>query len=139
MVRPIIDAVKARIRENRPIAAAVVDGLTNAVRDQNSSVETVDDATVASVTAAVAPIVANARNEEPWWQSRIKIGTLVIAVTMVARWFGVEIPAVPDADMDIIYNVLTTFGGGVVGLGRWLKNRPPISWRRPWTLFGIGR
>jgi hypothetical protein len=140
--RPIIEAAIDRVRENRPIVAAVVEGLRNAAANPNTALTPQDvPAVAAAVEDAIArdPVVQNATNQEPWWQSRIKIGTLILAVTMVARWFGYELPAVSEADMDIIYNVLATFGGGVVGIGRWVSNLKPVNWRRPWTLLGIGR
>lgn len=140
------------ILANRPVirdaARAAVEAVVDSVREQRNaprgtppSAPVVDSATVQATAERMAaqPVLVNAMNAEPWWQSRIKIGTLVLAVTMVARWAGYELPAVSDADMDIIYNVLATFGGGIVGIGRWVSNLKPINWRRPWTLLGIGR
>lgn len=140
------------ILANRPViratAAAAVQAAVSAVREQRNAPRgtppppPVADAATVQATAeriAAQPVLVNALNAEPWWQSRIKIGTLILAVTMVARWFGYELPAVSDGDMDIIYNVLTTFGGGIAGIGRWARNLPPINWRRPWTILGIGR
>jgi hypothetical protein len=132
---------------NRPVirkaARAAVEAVVDAVRERRQGPVTaaVNEATVtaAAVNIAEQPALVNALNAEPWWESRIKLGTLVLAVTMVARWIGVELPAVSDADMEIIYNVLTTFGGGLAAIGRWVSNLKPINWRRPWTLFGIGR
>lgn len=140
------------ILANRPViratAAAAVQAAVSAVREQRSAglatplppIEA--DATTIQATAeriAAQPTLVNAMNAEPWWQSRVKIGTLILGITMVARWFGYELPAVSDGDMDIIYNVLTTFGGGIAGIGRWARNLPPINWRKPWTLLAIGR
>jgi hypothetical protein len=140
------------ILANRPViratAAAAVQAAVAAVREQRSTGRAAPmppveaNSTVVQATAeriAAQPALVNAMNAEPWWQSRIKIGTLILAVTMIGRWVGVELPAVSDADMDIIYNVLTTFGGGIAGIGRWVQNLRPINWRRPWTLLGIGR
>ncbi len=139
------------ILANRPViratATAAVQAAVAAVREQRLNSPNVSppaEVTPAVVQAAAEriaaqPALVNAMNAEPWWKSRIKIGTLILAATMVARWLGYELPAVSDADMDIIYNVLSTFGGGLVGVGRWVRNLPPINWRKPWTLLGIGR
>lgn len=130
---------------NRPVirnaARAAVEAVAETVRAQRQAPSVIgpDAIDAAAERIAAQPVLVNALNAEPWWQSRIKIGTLILAVTMVARWFGYELPAVSDADMDIIYNVLATFGGGIVGIGRWVSNLKPINWRRPWTLLGIGR
>jgi hypothetical protein len=132
---------------NRPVirkaARAAVEAVVDAVRERRQGPVTaaVNEATVTAAANNIAeqPALVNALNAEPWWESRIKLGTLVLAVTMVARWIGVELPAISDADMEIIYNVLITFGGGLAAIGRWVGNLKPINWRRPWTLFGIGR
>ena len=139
------------ILANRPVirdaARAAVEAVVDSVRDRRidgapvSRPAAATDAAVQATAERIAsqPVLVNALNAEPWWQSRIKIGTLILAVTMVARWFGYELPAVSDADMDVIYNVLATFGGGLAGIGRWVSNLKPVNWRRPWTLLGIGR
>lgn len=140
------------ILANRPVireaARAAVEAVAASVREQRQAprgtppsppVIGPDVVDAAAERIAAQPALVNAMNAEPWWQSRIKIGTLILAVTMVARWAGYELPAVSDADMEVIYNVLATFGGGVVGIGRWVRNLPPIRWSRPWTIFGIGR
>lgn len=133
------------ILANRPVirqaARAAVEAVAATVRDQRQAPSGIgpDAVDAAAERIAAQPTLVNAMNAEPWWQSRVKIGTLILAVTMVARWFGYELPAVSDGDMDIIYNVLTTFGGGIAGIGRWARNLPPINWRKPWTILGIGR
>lgn len=137
MAGPIITRARERFRENRPVAAAVIEGLKDAVGDPRSSVEEVDPVAVQAVTDRVAPIVANATNQEPWYQSRVKVGLIIMFAGWLAQRFGIDL-GINDADRDLITNLVMAFGGSLAGVGRWINGLPPMRWN-PLTWFGMRR
>jgi len=133
--------IRERFRANHPIAAAVVAGVAEAARQPGNALRPQDaPAAAAAVQDAIArdPVAQNALNTEPWWQSRIYIGLLFTALTMVLRWFGVDVE-VSTADQATIMQILPVLGLAVATIGRGVKGLAPVDWRRPWTLFGLGR
>src|SRR5687767_2393843 len=55
----------------------------------------------AQVTRDLAPVVTNATNSEPWYQSRIYIGLIAAGLGAVAQHFGVQISG---ADIQLLTN-----------------------------------
>lgn len=132
-----------RVAENHPIvAAAVRAGLNDARADERSSVEHVDQATVANVTAAVAPIVANARNQEPPNASRVIAGTVpatILAASTFLTGLMTLVLAVPG--MPLWTQILMIVTGGVGGsgnlfalFGRLKRDLPPMTYNK-WNPF----
>lgn len=143
--RPIIKAARERLAENHPVAAAVAgavaDGLREAQADPASSVERVDAPTVEAVAMAVAPIVQNAQNQEPWWKSRIWVGIITAIFGAILARLNIQFTANEQALVNqVTPYVPQALGLAIAAIGRAVGNRQgPIIWRRPWTLFGIGR
>ena len=137
MATPIRD----RIAANHPIAAAVVEGVRNAAASPGNALRPEDTAAVAAaVTDAMNrdPVVQNATNSEPWYQSRVYVGIIFAAIAMVGRWLGLDFE-ISANDQATIMQALPIVGLAIAAIGRGVKNLPPIRWSRPWTLFGIGR
>jgi len=81
---------------------------------------------VAEVTAD--PVVKNEMNAEPWWQSRVAIGSIVAALGVVAppvlSLFGVNVSA--DRIVEI-GTALVTLGGALFALyGRLRSGLKPL-------------
>ena len=53
------------------------------------------------VTKAVAPVIENATNSEPWFRSRIYLGLILAGMGAIAQHFGVQISG---ADLQLISN-----------------------------------
>lgn len=151
--RPVVAAATSilldRAAENHPRIAAIIErGQQAAVDNPATDTKAVDPAVTSAVTAEIAPILANAQNKERWWESRVKVGLLIWLAQFVLGIFGLDL-TISVEQQDMLFKVVQAFGGdangiiggvglGIAALGRWLKNRPPINWRHPWTLLGIG-
>lgn len=115
-------SVSANVRE------AIVDGVVAAA---NSSGNDLDHKDVTSVAAKVAtqvvPVVLNATNNEPWYQSRVTWGVILAAFFTILKPFTGTLPISEEQTADIV-NALAT-AGQVVGFGltlygRWKAKRP---------------
>jgi hypothetical protein len=122
-VQAVVETVQERRRGNAPVVTPAA-----------------QEAAVAATAERIAasPTLVNAMNAEPWWQSRVKVGLIIMFVGWIAGRFGWDLN-INEADKELITNMVMVFGGGIAGVGRWVQNLPPINWRRPWTLLGIGR
>jgi len=74
---------------------------------------------------AVAPVLVNKTNSEPWYQSRVTWGALVSIGTGVAALFGFTI-APQDADLILAVGAAggTVIGGVLTLWGRWAAKKP---------------
>ena len=142
--RPVVEAAVERFRENRPIVAAVVEGLRNAAINPNNTLAERDIPIVAAaVQDAMArdPVVQNATNQEAWWKSRVWVGIITAAFGVVLARLQIQFTPNEQA----LVNQITPYVPQILGLaiaavGRSVGNRPgPNVWWRPWTLLGIGR
>jgi len=141
---PLATAARNRFKANHPIAAAVVEGVRDAAGNPNNAMTAADvPAVAAAVQDAMArdPVVQNATNQEPWWKSRIWVGIITAAFGVVLARLQIQFTANEQA----LINQVTPYVPQVLGLaiatvGRAVGNRKgPISWKRPWTILGIGR
>lgn len=146
--RPIVDAVMERVRANRPIVAAIVDGMRNAAADPATAIQPnqVDARTVEHVAEAVAPIVANATNDEPKSQSRVVSGSTWAVLGGLGMLFTQLGPMLQALETGVntgskwasILGFLFgggAFGGGAFSLfGRLRRDLPPMT-RRWWNPF----
>lgn len=88
-----------------------------------------DISTVAPVTQAVmdevVPRMEHLTNNEPWYQSRVVLGALIVVLTRLLAHFGYAIP--PEMHGEIL-TLLIAFGpyAGVVliGWGRYFATKP---------------
>ena len=81
---------------------------------------------VAQVTAD--PVVKNEMNAEPWWQSRVALGSVVSALGVLApialRLFGVDVSA--ERVVEIAGAVMTLAGAGYAIYGRFRSGLKPL-------------
>jgi hypothetical protein len=143
--RPVVDALAARLEENHPLAGAILQGARNAAARKDTEIVAADAPAVAVAVAAAIdanPVAMNSANREPWWQSRIKLGlaldVAVIALGGVLRLFGVDWAPTAE-DRLAITEIAMVLGTGVATIGRYKSGLAPIDWRRPWTIFGLGK
>lgn len=142
MAGPLINRVRERVRANHPLAAAVADGVRAAAERADTALQPADiPAVVEAVQTAIArdPVATSSVNAEPWWQNRVKVGLVIAALGLVLNRMGIDLGLSPE-DKELVTTLIVAFGGGLAALGEWLaKWLAGIDWRRPWTLFGIGR
>lgn len=151
MAGPIIEAARARFRENRPIVAAVVEGLRNAAGNPNNALTPADVPVVAAaVQDAIArdPVVQNAMNAEPATQSRVVTGTVPAVVASLSTFFmGLSVllgalgPTLALTGPAKWLGIVVTLSGGVGStggifalFGRLASGLPPMT-RRLWNPF----
>lgn len=143
MARPIVEAVKERIRENHPIAAAVVEGVQRAAGRSDTALQPADvPRVVEEVQNAIArdPVATSAVGAEPWYQNRVKVGLYLVGAGAVAKLVSPELGDWFARNADTISTVIIAFGAIVAAIGEWLAHwLAGIRWSRPWTIFGIGR
>lgn len=90
-----------------------------------------DQTSVAPITAAVmdevGPRIDQLTNQEPWWQSRVVLGSLLILISRLLAHFGYAIPEELHGD---ILTVVIAFGPylgvAIVAWGRYAR-RPLMS------------
>jgi len=146
MAGPIIEAARARFRENRPVAAAIIEGVQNAAGNPDNRLTARDvPAVAAAVSDAMArdPRVINATNSEPPNQSRIITGTVPAVASAlstflagIAALFGALGPALALSGSARWVAILMTVAGGVGSsgglfalFGRLRSNLPPMTYR----------
>lgn len=142
MAGPLITAARNRIRRNHPIAAAAVDVARDIVADPSTSATVADGpAIAAAVENRVGPILDNATNQEPWWKSRIWVGLITTGVGLLLTRLDIQLTTAERTFLDQLLPYLPAgVGMAIAAVGRAVGSRKgPIDWRRPWTIFGIGR
>lgn len=132
----VLEARRDRLAEEAPRDPA---GDVMAPQPTEAEIELVADRLERRVSED--PVLRSQNDLEPWWQNRIKIGGLITAVGSILQIVGVD---VPQRWLDIVLQVGPdlglVLGLGVAGIGQFASDRlAPVDWRRPWTLFGIGR
>jgi len=140
--RPIIEAAVDRILEDRPIVAAVVEGLRNAAGNPNNTLAERDIPVVAAaVQDAIArdPVAQNAMNAEPPSASRVVTGSVVAVVTGLGTLLTQLGPMLLALESGLNTGnkwatvVAFVFGGGSFGggafalFGRLKANLPPMT------------
>lgn len=104
------------------IAGAVVAAVNDPNVDaQRSAAKPIAEA----VSAEVVPVIVNATNKEPWYQSNVTMGALTVIAFRLLAHFGY---AVPQELHGPILDALIAFGpyiaAGWVIAGRWLFRYP---------------
>lgn len=92
----------------------------------------------AAAQIAADPVLQNAMNVEPFWQSRVIVGLATAFAGFALARFDVA----GDTRNFVLENMpllLEALGMLVAAVGRTVKGLKPIDWKRPWTIFGIGR
>lgn len=77
------------------------------------------------IVDAVTPIVANATNNEPWFQSRVTIGAIVSIAVPALGALGVSADVVDADQLTALLVALGSLIGGAITLyGRWKARKP---------------
>lgn len=69
-----------------------------------------------AVAREVAPIVVNASNSEPWYQSRVILGALVAVIASVAGAAGIVIDEQTRTDIVTLVPVIISTAGALYAL-----------------------
>lgn len=77
------------------------------------------------VIAQAAPVILNQTNNEPWWQSRVTIGSLLAVLSGVLGIFGYALPdELRGQILEIIVAAGPVIGGAIAIYGRWIAKKP---------------
>lgn len=115
------------------IAGAVTAGLQTAATNTNNDLKQADVAAVTAtvtpaVTKEIGPVIANATNQEPWYQSRVIIGTTVAMVCTIAKFAGKEVDLIDQASIVDLVLLGGQLVGGVLALyGRLASGLKPLG------------
>lgn len=112
----------ARTQIESQIAGAVVE----AAKSTDNAMTMKDAKSVSEIVAAeVAPIVVNQTNQEPWYQSNVTMGALLIIITRLLAHYGYAIPQeLHGPILDLIIAFGPYVGGAWVLFGRWIASKP---------------
>ncbi|MGD9739426.1 MAG: hypothetical protein AB7O56_09575 [Bauldia sp.] len=142
MARPL-DAVRERVRQNHPIAAALADGVRAAAARRDTAVEPADvPAVVEAVQDAIArdPVAAAQMSAEPAWQNRVKVGLYITGIGAVLKLLHTDAASWWEENRETLTTLVMVFGGLVAAIGEWASQwLAGIEWRRPWIVLGLGR
>lgn len=127
----IADIAIDRIRTRRGGKAAPA---PSSVAGQGERAVAVD---AAADAIAASPVLVNAINAEPWYQSRIKVGLIIAALGWLLNRFNIDL-GLTDEDKELATSLVIGFGGGLAGIGRWFSGLKPMTWN-PLTWFGFKR
>lgn len=116
MTTPVDQIVRQRI----------VTALTSAANNPSSTVGQRDVYPVTEAIAAqVAPLVAHAANQEPWYQSRVTWGAIISITAPLLSLVGVRADLLtPDLAVSISTAAVTVVGGLLTLYGRWKAKAP---------------
>lgn len=135
---------------NRPVLRRAAELAVEAARDavagtrrgaprQMTGPERVAAVNAAAARLAADPVVVNETNSEPLPQSRTFVAALAVLLTS-AGMLATQLAAEGGFDWEIGGPAIGTLLASVAGLvGRVKAGLRPIDWRRPWTIFGLGR
>jgi len=79
----------------------------------------------AAVTKEVAPMIVNATNSEPWYQSRVTWGAILSIASAGLAVFGITIDEGTRAELvTLILAAIPVIGGAITLWGRWIAKKP---------------
>lgn len=98
-----------------------------ALRKQNPTADAVSvQLSAENITKEVVPVLVNQTNNEPWYQSRVIIGSLVAIGGGILQLYGYTVSANDMAMIVELVGQATTFGGSLVALYGRLAARKPL-------------
>lgn len=99
------------------LGKAVFDKALDVMLDPNVPISDAQAPTVArKVEAAIKPIVVNATNSEPWYQSRVILGALVGVIASALGVAGIVIDEQTRNELVVLIPVLISTGGSLYAL-----------------------
>lgn len=107
------------------VTSAVVAGVLKAIKNPDTSAAMRDRPAITdAVLDQVVPIVVNATNAEPWYQSKVTIGAVLTLVT-AGYALGLDFADGTPPDVNSFSAQMGTIAGALVVLwGRWLPGKP---------------
>lgn len=114
------DRIKETVRD------AIVKGAFEAAKSPDTATQGSDVNVITSkVLTEVAPIVAHATNNEPWYQSRVTLGAILAALAGILSIFGYAFPAEMQGKViDLVLASAPLIGGALALYGRWVAKKP---------------
>lgn len=108
------------------IRSAIVAGAAAAAASPSTNATPSDTREIAArVEREVAPVVAHATNSEPWYQSRVTLGSLLGIVAGIVGIFGYSFGIEDQAKVvDLIIALAPVIGGALALYGRWAAKKP---------------
>lgn len=108
------------------VRTAIVKGVAKAASDPDLSTDRSDVSAVTSkVFTEVAPIVAHVTNQEPWYQSRVTLGSILALVAGILSLFGYAFPSELQGQIiDLVLAGAPLIGGALALYGRWVAKKP---------------
>jgi hypothetical protein len=107
------------------VQAAVVAGVASGVAHPATAAEGKDRKIISdAVMKEVVPLVVNATNAEPWFQSKVTIGAVI---TLIGGGYGLMLDfldGVPPTVDSFSAQASTLLGAAVVLYGRWFPGKP---------------
>lgn len=116
-------------KSKKQIDTAIIEAVSKAVRDPETNATPADIKPISdAVREEITPIVVNATNMEPWYQSTIIMGTLVTLGIKAIAQFGYKIPPELHGQiLDFIIAVVPYLSGISVILARKGFFKKPIG------------
>lgn len=113
----------------RQISDLIEVGLEHAVENKGNSLSRDDIPSVkTSLMNTISPVVVNATNQEPWYKSRVVIGTLISLLSVGARYAGIQFDYIDQETMtDLVLQLVPVLGGFYALYGRLKTGLKPIG------------
>lgn len=120
--------------EVRPLTGALIgqlieQGLNEAAAKKTISLQQKDvDKVTTSVKKEIVPVVQNATNQEPWYQSRVILGSAVSAIFVAAGFMGYQFELVEPGEVtDMVLDFVALAGTAFALYGRLKAGLKPIG------------
>jgi len=115
-------------RQQTVVKDAISDAAERVALRSDVQIENADAASIAAKVATEvmkSPELINAMNDEPWYQSRVTWGGIIVIAVPVMAQLGIATDWV-DADQltSILTALGTAFGAALSLYGRWRAKRP---------------
>lgn len=141
--RPVRAAVVDAVRENYPLASAIAEGVWQAANLPDTNLAKADIPVVVDrVQQAIAkdPVARSVVGAEPFWENRVKIGLYMVGIGAALKLIDTDAASWWEENKETLTTIIMVFGGGVAAIGEWMAHwLAGVNWKKPWTLFGLGR
>lgn len=104
------------------VRAVATEAVRNTAEQHDNSLSPRDAPVVAeAVTQKLAPIIAHATNNEPWYQSRVTWGAILAAAAPIAVALGFDISWI---NSETLAALGAGVGAAITIYGRWRARKP---------------
>lgn len=115
-VRPVINkaAKSDKVSLQQKDAPGLTTDVASAVNDN-----------VAVAQKEVDAVIKNLENKEPWYQSRVILGTLITGILQLASFIGLQTDTIePEGVTNIVMQGVSFLGAAFALYGRLVTNKP---------------